>query len=443
MTPILSEHFRTRAPSAIRLAQIEFLKRTDGVRDINVAIGNVSLPMHPAMVRRMAGIAGEGSPFRDGVVRYSTTVGLDETRQAVLNIIASSGFPTEGLQAQITDGGSQTMEVVLLGICGRAGSRERPLLCIDPTYTNYGSFAERLGRSTVNARRVLGSDGHFSLPSMRDVEALIREHRPGGLLVIPYDNPTGQLTTREQLGELAGLCAKHNLWLVSDEAYRELSYTPGDTVSVWGLTEADVPGIRGRRISIETASKVWNACGLRVGALVTDHAELHRQAVAESTANLCSNVIGQWIFGALAGESHEALRAWYERQRGYYRGLLAGATGALRRLLPGLIVSSPDAAIYSVVDVRDIAAPGFDAMEFVLYCAREGRVVRDGKAYTLLTAPMAGFYHASGEGNPGRTQMRIAYVLPPEELDLVPGLFVELFREFEARRASARVAGRR
>src|SRR5690606_13157045 len=125
------------------------------------------------------------------------------------------------------------------------------------------------------------------LPKMEQIEALIRKHKPGGLLVIPYDNPTGQLYSREQLLELAALCVKHNLWLVSDESYRELYYVEGRTVSIWGLSDAEVPGVEGRRIGLESASKVWNACGLRIGALVTDNEEFHRAAVAENTANLC------------------------------------------------------------------------------------------------------------------------------------------------------------
>jgi aspartate aminotransferase len=436
MIPILSEHFRGRVPSSIRFAQIEFMKRTDGVRDINTAIGNVTLPMHPAMVARLRSLGAEGSPFRDGAVRYTTTVGLDETQWAFLNIIASSGLRTEGLRVLVTDGASAAMEIVLLGVCGPAGTAERPLLVIDPAYTNYSSFAERIGRRTVSVRRSLQGDGHFTLPPVGEIERVVLEQRPGALVVIPYDNPTGQYYRREQLLELARLAVKHNLWIVSDEAYRELGYTDGGCVSVWGIAESEVPGISGRRVSIESASKVWNACGLRIGAMVTDNAEFHRQAVAEYTANLCANAIGQWIFGALASESHAALQQWYGRQRAYYRGLLEALTGELRKLLPGLIVSSPDAAIYSVVDVREIAAPGFDAEEFVLFCAREGKVVRNGRAYTLLTAPMSGFYQAGDRA--GTTQLRIAYVPTREELDLVPGLFAELFRDFESRRASVR-----
>jgi aspartate aminotransferase len=432
--PILSEHFQKRVPSDIRLAQIEFLKRGEPVEAINVAIGNVSLPMHPAMIRRLAALQAEDSPFREGAVKYTPTVGLLETRQAFLNIIASSGFPTQGLQVQITDGGSQAMELILLGVCGPAGSGRRPLLAIDPTYTNYGAMAERIGRATVIMTRTLQADGRFTLPRLGEIEALIRKHRPGALLVIPYDNPTGQLYSREQLQELAALCVKHNLWLVSDEAYRELYYTDAPVVSIWGLSDREVPGIEGRRIGLDSASKVWNACGLRIGALITDNEQFHLKAVAENTASLCPNAIGQYIFGALAHESHEDLRAWYGRQREYYRGLLARITGELKRQLPGLIVSSPDASIYSVLDVRGVVKPGFDALDFVMYCARRGAVEIEGKSYTLLVSPMTGFYQVARGPNPGLTQMRIAYVEPPDAMQKVPLLFCELLARYEAQR---------
>lgn len=433
--PPLSSHYAQRQPSAIRIASIRFAERTDGAQAVNVAIGNVSLPMHPAMQARMKSMAAPGGPFADGVVKYTATVGEAETNRAFLNIIASSGCNTDGLFCQVTDGGSQAMELILLGVCGPAGSSERPLLLIDAAYTNYLSFAERLGRATVSVQRELGEDGKFSLPKSEAIEAVIQQFRPGALVVIPYDNPTGHLYDRESLVELARLCVKYNLWLVSDEAYRELFYTGGPTLSVWSLTEEEVPGIRGRRISIETASKVWNACGLRIGALVTDNAEFHTQAVAENTAALCSSALGQHIFGALAEQTHAQLRSWYDQQRAYYSGMLTQFCDTMKQLLPGVIVSSPDAAIYSAIDVRKIAKPGFDALQFVLWCAREGYVERDGQRWTLLTAPMSGFYSvAKGSANPGSTQMRVAYVETPERMKLVPELFAELFRKYEAQR---------
>ncbi len=439
--PKMSAQFEGRSPSVIRMAQISFDERNDDTEAINVAIGNVSLPMYPAMRARMNDLDGPDSPFRDGVVKYSATSGFPECIDAFLNVIASSGFETSGLHAHITEGGSQAMELLIAGVCGPAGSDEAPLLLIDAAYTNYKTLCERLGRPTCSIQRTLGDDGKFALPDTAEIERVIVEHGPQAIVVIPFDNPTGQYYDRATMIELARLAVKYNLWLMSDEAYREFYYTGGECTSIWGVTDADVPGIEGRRISIETASKVWNACGLRIGALVTDNEIFNRQAIAEHTVSLCSSVIGQWIFGALAHEDHATLQAWYAQQREYYRGMLFDFTDSLRNALPGAIVSSPDAAIYSVIDVRDIAADGFDALDFVLWCASEGFVERDGRQITVLTAPMSGFYSVpEGAPNPGRTQVRVAYVESPERMAAVPVLFADLFRQYEAKRAGACVA---
>ena len=180
---------------------------------------------------------------------------------------------------------------------------------------------------------------------------------------------------------------------------------------------------------------VWNACGLRIGAVITDSAEFNNRSVAEYTANLCANVIGQYIFGALAHESVEDILGWCKGLREYYKEQLFTVYNGLKSKEPGLIVSSPDASIYSVIDVRNIVKPGFDAIDFVLYCAQEGSVVVDGVETTLLVAPMKGFYNVkSGEKNPGSTQFRISFVETPENMAKIPELFVTLLREFEAQR---------
>ncbi len=434
--PEISDYFRSRKPSAIRAAQIEFLKREDGAEAINLAIGNVSLPMHPSMIRRMKSLGAEESPFKEGVVRYTETAGSIEARQAFLNIIASSGFETEGLSAAITDGASHAMELVIVGLGGKYNGKEKPILLIDAAYPNYKSLAERTGRKTISITRKLMEDGRFTLPEISEIEKVIETEKPAALVVIPYDNPTGQLYSRESMIGLARLCAKHNIWMVSDEAYRELYYAQADAVSIWAINDKDVPGFEGRRISLETSSKVWNACGLRIGAIVSDNPEFLAKCVAENTANLCAPAIDQYIFGSLAKESHAELKEWYGRQRDYYRPLLSDFTSGLREELPGVIVSSPDASIYSVIDVRNIAKPGFDAMDFVMWCAREGYAIIDGRKTTLLVAPMEGFYNAQeGQENSGRTQMRVAYVESPARMKKVPKLFAELFRQYEAKRA--------
>lgn len=435
--PVLSAHFESRVPSDVRLAQMKYEEREVKPQEvINVGIGNVSLPTHPAMQKRMFNLGAPESPFSEGIVRYSTTAGLPECQDAFKNILKCEGFDTSKLFVQVTDGGSSAMELLLMGICGPAGSDERPLLVIDPAYTNYISFAERIGRKIVTVQRTLNDDGKFSLPEMSTIEETIKKHNPGGLLVIPYDNPTGQYFDFDTLKDLANLSVKYNMWMASDEAYRELFYEDGkELVSIWGITDEHVPGIEGRRISIETASKVWNACGLRIGALITDNAEFNNRSVAEYTANLCANVIGQYIFGALAHESKEDIENWAKEIKGYYKEQILKVYNGLKEQEPGLIVSSPDASIYSVIDVRNVVKPGFDAIDFVLYCAGKGAIDVDGASTTLLVAPMKGFYNVDkGEFNPGSTQFRISFVETPEKMAKVPELFVKLLREFEAQR---------
>jgi aspartate aminotransferase len=431
--PVVSEYYAGRKPSSIRMAQIAFAQRQDAVRAINLAIGNVSLPVHPAMARRLHSLSA--ASLEAEVIKYTPTLGLEEANNAFLHVLASGGFSTEGLYSQVTDGGTLGMELMILGICGGAGSGERPLLMIEPIYTNYPALARRLGRPTVSIRRILQEDGSFTLPEVGEIEEVIKKTRPGGLLIIPYDNPTGQMMRAEVLMELAKLCVRYNLWLISDESYRMLYYVPGRPVSVWGISEEEVPGIRGRRISIETASKVWNACGLRIGAIITDSKLFHDKALAEQTTNLCASKIGQEVFGALAEESFEDLHKWYKKQQAYYSEMCGSFTAALKEALPGVIVSNPDAALYSVIDVRNLVKEGFDSGEFVMYCATRGKAALDGEEMTLLTAPLSGFYtDGPGEVNPGKTQMRVAYVEPPENMAKAPRLFAELLRAYEAER---------
>ncbi len=174
------------------------------------------------MMKRMFNLDAPESPFAKGVIRYTATGGFDETQEAFKNILKCEGFDTSKLLVTVTDGGSTSMELLLLGVCGPAGTDEKPLMMIDPAYTNYISFAERIGRKTATIKRKLNEDGKFSLPELGKIEELIKANNPGALLVIPYDNPTGQLYDKETLKGLAELCVKYNMWMVSDEAYREL-----------------------------------------------------------------------------------------------------------------------------------------------------------------------------------------------------------------------------
>ncbi|MFA7662499.1 MAG: aminotransferase class I/II-fold pyridoxal phosphate-dependent enzyme [Patescibacteria group bacterium] len=426
MPPKISQHFKSRQPSSIRMAQFEYAKRHDGVKAINLAIGNISLPMHPAMKEKMLML--QATQLENGVVKYSPTAGFENAQKTFLHLITSSGFDSVGLYCQVTDGGSQAMEMAILGVCGPAGSDESPLMLIEPAYTNYRQFAQRLGRKVVSVNRELNDKGEFELPDLKKIEKLIQKYKPGALVIIPFDNPTGQLYTSEMMLNLAKLCVEYDMWIISDEAYRNFYYQ-GKNVSIWGIDNEQLADIEGRRISIETSSKAFNACGLRVGALVTDNAEFYHKSVAEYTANLSPNTIGQIIFSTLLDQNKDDLEKWYQQQRTYYQEMMDEVYVGLKRLEPKLIVSQPQAALYSVIDVRKMVSKNFSADAFVLWAAYEGWAEIENKKLTLLLAPMSGFYSVENAES-GRTQFRLAYVESLDKMKLVPQLFVKLLEKY-------------
>ena len=163
MTPSISRHYQEREPSSIRKAQILFNDRKDSedIHVINLAIGNIPLPMHPVMIERMKSLGSKNSDFNKGIVKYSSSIGIKECQNAIIHSINAELDNTisNKLQAVITDGGSQAMELMLLGVCGP--SSEKPILFIDPTYTNYIEFSKRLSIPITRYSRNLKDDGSF------------------------------------------------------------------------------------------------------------------------------------------------------------------------------------------------------------------------------------------------------------------------------------------
>jgi aspartate aminotransferase len=437
----ISEFFEHIEPSCIRKAGIVFSQRqsqnpAENIKAINVAIGNVSLPTHPAMLERFLNPKDEN--LIKGIWRYTQTEGIDEINDAFKNIIRSFLKPEckPTLYSLVDTGGSHIMKLVMLGVCGKSSSGEKPLLVLDPVYTNYVSIGEELGINVISVNRNLTPDGVFSEVSIDYLENLIEMYKPGGMLIIPYDNPSGTLTTQKQINEYAKMCMKHNIFLISDEAYRGLYYVDGIDYapSIWNISEQDVKGIEsaGIRISIETLSKVFNACGLRMGALVTDNKLFFEQARAANTTYLCPSAIDQYIGGALAHESARDLQNWVKNLREYYKKILKNLYINFKKLDPNIIVTQPQASIYSIVDVRNIVKPDFDMDDFVMYCANEGFVEVSGQKLTLLVAPVRGFY--KNQNVFSNTQARIACIVSENEMELVPYLFVELIRQYEQKR---------
>lgn len=429
MSPSISDHYDKREPSSIRKAQILFQSRPDfsSVKVINLAIGNINLPMHPSMLSRLKGIGEPDSPFAKGVVQYTASEGTAECKTAILNSINAelSINISEDINCVITDGGSQAMELMLLGVAGTSGGE--PIMVIDPLYTNYVEFAKRLSIPMVSLNRNSNADGSFGDLDTVKVRKKISEDNPNGILIIPADNPTGLQMSQNKINEIAKICVEKDIWLVSDEAYRNIYFSGSGPSSIWQISNADVPGIQGRRISIESVSKVWNACGLRIGALVTDNKNMYQKVRSEYTANLCANAIGQYVFGAIAQMSYNEIIDWYSSQRAYYSKTIIRLINELKEALPGIILSTPGAAIYIVLDFKNITPSDFNASKFIDYCSLNGKVKINSRYYTLLLSPMRGFYNQKSKG---KKQARIALVEQESKMRMVPKILSRLLENY-------------
>ena len=424
--PNVSKHYIQRKPSSIREAQIAFGRRKDkeSIKVINLAIGNISMPMYPAMQSRLNELGN--SIFSDGIIKYTPTVGTKDANKAFLNILESEGVNSKNIYSMVTDGGSSAMELMLLGVCGP--SSKKPLLILDPAYTNYIEFSKRLSIPIVPYVRSIKKNGQFSGINYNDVDRLIKKYNPSGILIIPYDNPTGQFLNQDNINSIASLAVKHNIWIISDEAYRSLHYNSDRSSSIWRLSNNEIPNIQGRRISIESSSKTWNACGLRIGALLTDNLTFHKKSVSEYTANLCANSIGQEIFGVLATEPHDKLQLWLNELREYYKSILSELKTEFETKIPGIIVTKPEASIYFIIDLKNLVDDQFDAENFVNFCATKGKVSINNNLYTLLLAPMNGFYQDSTHG---RTQLRVAMVESRKSIMLAPKILSKLINSYQ------------
>ena len=156
---------------------------------------------------------------------------------------------------------------------------------------HYLDFARRLNIGVLTHARRIKDDGSIADFDISKLKKLFKSENIKGLIIIPYDNPTGDFIEQPLLEQIAKLCVEYGIWLISDEAYRPLYYDEKiGFSSIRLLDENTVPGITGSRIGIESSSKIWNACGLRIGAILTDNLAFHEKAISEYDAN-CSRIV--------------------------------------------------------------------------------------------------------------------------------------------------------
>jgi aspartate aminotransferase len=376
----ISERGRRMPASPIRkLMPLADEARRQGARVHGLNIGQPDLET-PAVMR--AKLLSAPSVFA-----YSPSAGTPECLATLAGYYRRHGIEVRPDEIIATTGGS---EAILFAMMACAGEGDEALV-VEPFYTNYAAFATMAGLRLVPLR-ARGEDG-FHLPPVEEWNRALTPRTRLVLLCSP-NNPTGTVYSRPELERVAELCRAKGLFLVVDEVYREFVY---DGRSATSLLE--LPGSEDVGVVVDSLSKRYSACGIRLGCLVTRNREVQGAALRMAQARLSPPGLAQLVaLGAdeLPPDYAEGVVREYQARRDIlFEGL---------RHVPGVSLHKPEGAFYFVVRL-----PVDDSEDFAAWLLRDFRL--DGE--TVLVAPATGFYATPGLG---RDEVRIAYVLKKQSL---------------------------
>jgi aspartate aminotransferase len=380
--PSISHRALAFPDSPIRkLTPLADAARAKGLSVLGLNIGQPDIPTPPQFVEALHGYDAK-------VVAYGRSDGEWKLREALAGYYAQVGLAVEPSQIIITMGGSEAILFALQITC-EAGDE---VLCFEPFYTNYNAFARMCG-VVLKAIPTDGGDG-FHLPAEEAIRAALSPRTRAIILCSP-NNPTGTVLRDDEMALIARIAEEANLFVISDEVYREFVYE-GRHTSVLA-----VPGLERRAILVDSLSKRYSACGARVGCFVSRHPEVLAAAVRIAQGRLCPPAAEQHAAAALANLGlafFDPIREEYRRRRDVcFDGLMA---------IPGVRCRRPAGAFYIMADL-----PVPDADAFAKWLLTDFQL--DGE--TVLVAPGAGFYSEAGAGL-GRSQVRLAYVLEEAKL---------------------------
>lgn len=321
------------------------------------------------------------------VLEYSPSEGLLPLRQKMVEYYRRFDIDVNVEDIIVTTGGSEAVLFAFLA-CLDPGDE---VIMPEPAYANYMAFARAAGAKIVTVPSYI--DQGFSLPPVKEFEKLIND-RTRAILICNPNNPTGYLYTRRELMQIADLVKRHDLLLFSDEVYREFCYTPDPYISALQL-----PGIEDNVVLIDSVSKRYNECGIRIGALVTKNEELRRYVMKFCQARLSPPLLGQLVAEASIDASRDYLCKVYDEYVARRNFLVEGLNA-----IPGCYSPMPRGAFYTVARL-----PVDDADKFCRWCLTDFEY----EGQTVFMAPASGFYVTPGMG---KDQVRIAYVLERPEL---------------------------
>ncbi len=322
------------------------------------------------------------------VLEYSPSEGILSYRKKLVGYYASFGVDITPENIIVTTGGSEALQFAFLA-CLNPGDE---VIVLEPTYANYISFALQAG-IVVKPIKTNIEDG-FALPSIEAFEAAITP-RTKAILICNPNNPTGYVYTNEEMGRIRDTIKKHDLFLLSDEVYREFRYTDAPYLSAMHLE-----GIEENVVLVDSVSKRYSECGIRIGAVITRNAELRAGMMKLAQARLSPPLIGQ----ILAEASIDAPASYLQHTYDEYIARRDCLVNGLNKI-PGVFAPMPSGAFYAMARL-----PIDDSDKFCEWLLKDFAY----EGATVMFAPGAGFYSIPGAG---RDEVRMAYVLKREDLE--------------------------
>ena len=379
--PKISERAVEMPASPIRkLVPLADAAKRRGVKIYHLNIGQPDLPTPQEGLDALKKIDRK-------VLEYSPSDGYLSLREKLVGYYDQYQIKLSPDDIIITTGGSEAVLFAFMS-CLNPGDE---IIVPEPAYANYMAFAISAG-AVIRTVSTSIEEG-FALPKVEQFEELINE-RTRGILICNPNNPTGYLYTRKEMNRIRDLVKKYDLFLFSDEVYREFIYTGSPYISACHLE-----GIEQNVVLIDSVSKRYSECGIRIGALITKNHELRKAVMKFCQARLSPPLIGQIVAEASLDVSRSYMIRTYEEYIERRNCLIDGLNK-----IPGVYSPIPMGAFYTVARL-----PIDDSDKFCAWCLSEFEY----EGETVMMAPASGFYT---DPSKGRNEVRIAYVLKKEDL---------------------------
>ena len=363
-----------------KLAPLAEDAKRRGVHVYHLNIGQPDLPTPQVALDAIKNIDRK-------ILEYSPSQGYRSYCEKLVNYYAKYDIQLTADDIIITSGGSEAVLFAFLS-CLNPGDE---IIVPEPAYANYMAFAISAG-AVIRTIATTIEEG-FSLPKVEKFEELINE-RTRAILICNPNNPTGYLYTRREMNQIRDLVKKYDLYLFSDEVYREFIYTGSPYISACHLED-----IEQNVVLIDSVSKRYSECGIRIGALITKNEQVRKAVMKFCQARLSPPLIGQIAAEASLDVPEDYTRDVYDEYVERRKCLIDG----LNRI-PGVYSPIPMGAFYTVAKL-----PIDDCDRFCAWCLSDFNY----EGETVMMAPASGFYTTPGSG---KNEVRISYTLNKEDL---------------------------